>query len=272
MRKSKGFTLIELLVVISIIALLMAILMPAMQRVRKQAMTIACRSNLRQLSLVVLAYTNDNDGRFWRGWEGLANTELRWFRVLEAAYENPKLRLCPMASKPLWDSANPQGTARNPFGAWGGTTMWGGDQTGGRRGSFGVNAWILNPKPDLTMIGGQFPAADKWRTPNVHGADNIPAFADAWWVDGHPWDKNVPPAYDGEMNGSRNEEMNRFCLNRHNKGSNMLFLDWSVRKVDTKELWILKWHRSYNTAGPWTRAGGVVPENWPQWMRSFKDY
>lgn len=165
MRRSRGFTLIELLVVISIIALLMAILMPAMQRVRKQTMTISCRSNLRQLSLVVLAYTNDNNGRFWRGWEGLANVELRWFKILEAAYENPKLRLCPMASKPLWDSANPQGTARNPFGAWGGTTMWGGDQTEGRRGSFGENAWITNPTSGLTMVGGQFPAADKWRTP-----------------------------------------------------------------------------------------------------------
>jgi hypothetical protein len=52
----------------------------------------------------------------------------------------------------------------------------------------------------------------------------------------------------------------------------MLFMDWSVRKVGLKELWTLKWHRSYDTAGPWTKAGGVKPEDWPQWMRIFKDY
>ncbi len=272
MRRRNGFTLIELLVVIAIIALLMAILMPSLQRVRKQAMAVACRSNLHQLSFLLVAYADDNDGRFWRGWEASAITGLRWFEVLEPVYKNPKLRFCPMAVKPMWDPANPRGTRRNPFGAWVGTTMWGGDQTASRSGSYGVNAWILNPKQDLTVIGGNFRAEDKWRTPNVQGAGNIPAFSDAWWVDGHPFHTNVPPTFDGQMNGSRSEEMNRFCLNRHNKGSNVLFLDWSCRKVGLKELWTLKWHRTFDTAGPWTKAGGVAPDNWPEWMRGFKDY
>ena len=39
-----------------------------------------------------------------------------------------------------------------------------------------------------------------------------------------------------------------------------------------KELWTLKWYREFDTTGPWTKAGGVQPRHWPEWMRSFKDY
>jgi hypothetical protein len=53
---------------------------------------------------------------------------------------------------------------------------------------------------------------------------------------------------------------------------NGVFLDFSVRKLGLKELWILKWHRNYNTTNLWTKAGGVRTSDWPQWMRSFKDY
>jgi len=61
MRTRKGFTLIELLVVIAIIALLMAILMPALQRVKKQARDVLCRSNLNQYGLATRMYLDDNN-------------------------------------------------------------------------------------------------------------------------------------------------------------------------------------------------------------------
>jgi len=53
---------------------------------------------------------------------------------------------------------------------------------------------------------------------------------------------------------------------------NCRFLDWSVRKVGIKELWTLKWHKDFDTANPYTRAGGVQPKDWPPWTRRFKDY
>ncbi|MCL5278289.1 MAG: hypothetical protein M1376_00075 [Planctomycetes bacterium] len=37
-------------------------------------------------------------------------------------------------------------------------------------------------------------------------------------------------------------------------------------------IYTLQGHRSFNTRGPWTRAGGVVDADWPDWIRPFKDY
>ena len=57
-----------------------------------------------------------------------------------------------------------------------------------------------------------------------------------------------------------------------NGSVNMLFLDNSARAVDLKELWTLKWHRKFDTKNRWTRAGGAVNAQWPEWMRKFKEY
>ena len=75
-KSARGFTLIELLVVIAIIAILAAILFPVFQKVREKARAIDCQSNLKQISLGVLQYTQDydeaypiaNDGVPGEGW------------------------------------------------------------------------------------------------------------------------------------------------------------------------------------------------------------
>lgn len=61
-KKTKAFTLIELLVVISVVALLMAILMPALGAARSQSRALACKSNLRQLLIASIGYATENDG------------------------------------------------------------------------------------------------------------------------------------------------------------------------------------------------------------------
>ena len=44
------------------------------------------------------------------------------------------------------------------------------------------------------------------------------------------------------------------------------------KEIGLDEATMVKWHREFDTAGPWTKAGGARPEAWPQWMRSFSDY
>jgi len=62
-----GFTLIELLVVVAVIAVLLAVLMPAMRKARAITKRVSCQSNLKQIAVAWIMYLDDNNGHFYQG-------------------------------------------------------------------------------------------------------------------------------------------------------------------------------------------------------------
>ncbi len=135
--------------------------------------------------------------------------------------------------------------------------------------SYDLNYYIAWPPPQHPK-SNESPRDIYWGTCDVRGAGTVPVFFDtAWYHSGCPDFVGPPPFDTGLLPDIQGWPM---CINRHDGGVNVLFMDWSVRKVGLKELWTLKWSKRFNTAGPWTTRGGARPEDWPQWMRRFKDY
>lgn len=259
-RLLTGFTLIELLVVIAVIALLMSILMPALQRARKQAKTVACQSNLKQWGLYFSMYTHDNDGNFQQGWWPGQDYHGTWVAALRPYYQgSSEILCCPVATKPVSEGG------RHPFAAWG---VYGSERPSfeGLSGSYGINAWVRNPPIEMDMMPGRStrPTMNNWRTPDVRGASRVPLLLGEQYYAGYPLMSDTPPDYDGQSYAGTNDYMTAFCVNRHSGFVNGTFLDWSVRRIGLKELWTLKWHRYFDTHAP--------SPTWPEWMKGFKDY
>jgi len=273
MNRARAFTLIELLVVIAIIALLMSILMPSLNLARKQARSAGCKMNLHNWGLIWNMYCDDNDGRF------PVPTNLGWKRGTWV-----------IALRNGWDTKSdilrcPSALKRRPDGAeWGGS-QWSYIQGTGDSGnsldptersevcSYGANNWLYDFPAGTTEIQSR-PTEWNWRTKNIKQGYLVPVFADTMWRGGGPYEygtRGDPPQTDSQWLGY-DREMMHFCIDRHNGFVNYLFMDWSARTVGVKELWRLKWHKTFDTEGPWTMAGGVNPTDWPQWMRRFKDY
>jgi prepilin-type N-terminal cleavage/methylation domain-containing protein/prepilin-type processing-associated H-X9-DG protein len=262
-----GFTLIELLVVISIIALLLGILMPSLHKARNQARAVICQSHLKQWGTAFAVYLEENNGHLGHfGWTSPGLLSI-------TNEENKKIRYCPMAVRP-GNKPYPDGDFLDSYtngskyhlnytlhnmglGIGSAFEAW---QHGPRSASYGPSIvlkftefWPKNSSDNGLVVH------------TLNRQSNIPVFLDS----ASEWSILI---WEGQKPSATEEDEIGCVINRHDGGVNCLFLDSSVRKVGLKELWTLKWHPEFNTNGPWTKAGGVKPEDWPQWMRGFKDY
>jgi len=282
-NRQRAFTLLELLVVISIVALLMAILTVAVRKARNQARAVVCQANLRQWGILLHVYTSASEGRLpeWGDVADDPDKHLWWWdsprsgRSKDSATNKPErdLLFCPSATRP----AAPESKgihAGGTFLAWvyahTGTPAWG---------SYGLNDRFQEHPPaaqDPQYVQREIRPPEEIRPAlrlinDVPNANRVPILLDSCMPWGDVGAGQRPAKYDAVPTRVA-WDINSFCIDRHAGRVGTLFLDWSTRRVGLKELWTLKWHKDYDTAGPWSKAGGVRPEDWPKWMRRFKDY
>jgi prepilin-type processing-associated H-X9-DG protein len=277
MEKRNGLRRSDMVIVLVCMALVLMTLGSVGQTGRGRAKEVVCQANLHRWHGIFLDYIEDNDGSFFTG---VTSSGYWWPIQLPQGYQDWKRNrawLCPMATTPMMDEKGVYLPRSNVFSAWGvystPTEMHYNGRTyamnpNGLAGSYSLNGYTLKItgvyEPGISAKQGWQDLTD------VPEPDRVPLFMDALRFDLWPLHGDAPAAVEDAAWSSSN--MARCCINRHDGAVNSLFVDGSVRKVGLKELWTLKWHRSFITAGPWTKAGGVQAENWPEWMRPFKDY
>lgn len=292
--RKKGFTLIELLVVISIIALLLSILMPALTKVKEQARAVICRANLKQWGVVFMLYGDDNEESFPMSIadDYIRDREAYWMGATMPYYNDPDLRFCPSTQPdpegpfgPGWPDLTP-GAA--PYGLT--DQRWGDFGEGSEgdwfdqfaEGSYGLNEWCANPPQGVNDIWGAPPESTWRKFTRVDRATEVPMFLDARMVDAYPradvdGTVNNPVATeDGPVSYLyAADSINIFNMNRHSKSVNAVFVDGSAGKIGLKQLWTMRWSRNFDTRNKWTLAGDVTAAQWDAaapWMSSFPEF
>ncbi len=256
-----GFTLIELLVVISIIALLVSVLMPSLNKAKRAAHAAICLSNLHEFGIACKMYTQDH-----RGLMPPLPEQFDWPVTLRPYYLDKKLLLCPSAKKPYYPPVPGDEQQGGKFKAW--VASYGDEEEEEEMyiGSYGINLFV-----GQNSDGGR--GGLLWGNLNiVKGAAYIPVLTDSAWDEDTPLPSDSPPELDGLVypGGLGYDEMKDRCLNRHNEAINVLFADWHTSKVGLKGLWELWWYPGW--------AKDLEDEGRPDfcteapWMCHMKDY
>ena len=251
-----GFTLIELLVVIAIIAILAALLLPALASAKLRAQRIACVNGLKQLTLASMMYADDMNT-----WVGPISTnpgqsQGDWMGALLLYYgKTTNVLFCPTAP----DRGNP-GNAVNPPGksdsAWHWTLS-----TPGYASSYAFNKWLAN-------TGGMAnsSAHPEWlyaKEASVNNPPATPVFMDSAWINLDPVESDAPARNLYDPLGTAytsSEGMPRVCIARHGSTGagaaprlvspgtalpgtiDMGFVDGHVEQIKLQNLWTLYWH------------------------------